>query len=37
VAYHEGTKNTKITKNDSVQKRFVFFVALRAFVKKLIA
>src|SRR5207247_8727155 len=31
---HEET--TKITKNDFVQKRFVFFVALRAFVKKVI-
>jgi len=35
--YHEATKNTKITKNNFVQKRFVFFVALRGFVKKMIA
>jgi len=29
LAYHEVTKITKITKNDFVQERFVFFVELR--------
>jgi len=28
----KARKTTKITKNDFVQKRFVFFVLLRAFV-----
>jgi len=33
----KARRTTKITKKDFVQKRFVFFVALRAFVMKVIA
>jgi hypothetical protein len=34
MAYHEATKNHEDHEKHFVQKRFVFFVTLRAFVKK---
>jgi len=36
TAYHEDTKNHEDHEDDFVQKRFVFFVALRVFVNKVL-